>query len=81
MNHELPPEHEYVNLTRRDALVRALTGGIAAAAMPLGDAAAAQSDSPKVEEEFVPENDYPFFGAEPPWVKPDMSRSQPKKPA
>ena len=75
MNHELPPKHNYVNLTRRDALLRTLAGGLAAAALPLGSGTAAAATPPapapqpaEKEEEFTPENDYPFFGATPPWV-------------
>ena len=64
MNHELPAEDEPVELTRRAALHRALAAGIAAAALPVTSSAAPAVNPPK-EPDFVPENDYPFFGCEP----------------
>jgi hypothetical protein len=64
MNHELPPEDEPVELTRRAALLRALAVGVAAAALPATSSAASAPTLPK-EPDFVPENDYPFFGCEP----------------
>lgn len=63
MNHELPPAHAPINLTRRDVLVRALGGGLAAAALP-APVYARQAVSAVTEAEFVPEDDYPFFGEE-----------------
>lgn len=54
------------NLTRREALLNALKGTVAAAvATPIIVQAAPESPS-QVEVTFVPENDYPFFGAEVP---------------
>ena len=51
-------------LTRREALLSALQGTVAAAlAVPLSTTAA--EASVVLEPEFVPENDYPFFGWEP----------------
>ena len=51
-------------LTRREALLSALQGSIAASlAVPLITAGAELPAAPEVE--FVPENDYPFFGWEP----------------
>jgi hypothetical protein len=64
MNHELPPEEEPIELTRRAALFRALAVGVAAATLPATVSAAPAVPTPK-EPEFVPENDYPFFGSEP----------------
>ena len=53
------------NLTRREALLNALKGSVAAAvAVPIIIQAAPDS-SAKAEAAFVPENDYPFFGYEP----------------
>jgi hypothetical protein len=52
-------------LTRREALLNALKGTVAAAvAAPIILQAAAES-SARDEATFVPENDYPFFGYEP----------------
>jgi hypothetical protein len=52
-------------LTRREALLNALKGTVAAAvATPI--IVQASPDTPaQVEATFVPENDYPFFGYEP----------------
>lgn len=52
------------NLTRRQALLSALQGTVAASlVMPL---ITANAELPAVSElEFVPENDYPYFGWEP----------------
>ncbi len=51
-------------LTRREALLCALQGTVAASlAVPLIAIGAEPSAVP--EPEFVPENDYPFFGWEP----------------
>ena len=50
-------------LTRREALLNALKGTVAAAvAMPVVVQAAPETQT---EATFVPENDYPFFGYEP----------------
>jgi hypothetical protein len=52
--------------TRRDALLKALRGTVAAAvAVPVITQAAPPVPAPQPEPEFVPENDYPFFGYEP----------------
>lgn len=54
------------NLTRREALLSALKGTVAAAvAAPITVQAAPESSS-QAEDAFVPENDYPFFGGEVP---------------
>jgi len=51
-------------LTRREALLSALQGTVAASlAVPLISTGAEPQAMP--EPEFVPENDYPFFGWEP----------------
>lgn len=53
-------------LTRREALLNALKGTVAAAVAAPGIVQAAPSaPSPPPKTEFVPENDYPFFGYEP----------------
>ena len=53
------------NLTRREALLNALKGTVAAAvATPIIVQAAPEAPS-QAEAAFVPENDYPFFGYEP----------------
>ena len=60
---DMPPAHEDSTLSRRTALKRALHGALAAALAP----AASASLPPTAlapEPEFVPENDYPFFGGE-----------------
>lgn len=57
---------ELTHLTRRDALLNALKGTIAAAvATPIIVQAAPEAPAP-AEAAFVPENDYPFFGGEVP---------------
>ena len=54
-------------LTRREALLSALKGTVAAAvAAPVIVQAAPQVPVAPTEAEFVPENDYPFFGGEVP---------------
>ena len=56
---------EPTNLTRREALLNALKGTVAAAvAVPIIIQAAPES-SAQAESTFVPENDYPFFGCDP----------------
>ncbi len=51
---------EPITLTRRETLLNALKGTVAAAvATPVIVQAA-----PTPEPEFVPDNDYPFFGGE-----------------
>ena len=57
---DMPPAHEDSTLSRRTALKRALHGALAAALAP----AASAATPPPPEPEFVPENDYPFFGGE-----------------
>jgi hypothetical protein len=51
-------------LTRRSALMGALKGAVAAAAVCPLIAEAAPPAPRSAEPEFVPENDYPFFGGE-----------------
>lgn len=58
---DMPPAHEDSTLSRRTALKRALHGALAAAALA---PAASAATPPSPEPEFVPENDYPFFGGE-----------------
>lgn len=65
MNHEHEPTEHYVNLTRRDALMRALKGTVAAAVATPVIVQAAPEAPAQAEAIFVPENDYPFFGYEP----------------
>ncbi|HEY3899968.1 MAG TPA: hypothetical protein VGM54_15275 [Chthoniobacter sp.] len=65
MNHELPSPENHVHLTRRDLLKSAVLAGLGAAASLPAKAVAEPSAAPQPEPEFVPENDYPFFGAEP----------------
>ena len=56
---------EPTNLTRREALLNALKGTVAAAvATPIIVQAAPEAPS-QAEAAFEPENDYPFFGYEP----------------
>lgn len=51
-------------LTRREALLNAIKGSLAASlTMPCISKAVEAPPAP--EPEFVPENDYPFFGWEP----------------
>jgi hypothetical protein len=55
------------NLSRREALLSALKGAVTAAvAAPVIVLAAPPSAPAAPEPEFVPENDYPFFGGEVP---------------
>lgn len=56
---------ESTNLTRREALLNALKGTVAAAVATPLIIQAAPEPSAKTEATFVPENDYPFFGYEP----------------
>jgi uncharacterized membrane protein len=56
---------EFNTLTRREALLSALKGTVAAAVIAPAFAQTAPEDSAKAEATFVPENDYPFFGYEP----------------
>lgn len=56
---------ESTTLTRREALLKALKGTVAAAvAAPMIIQAVVEAPT-QVEAAFVPENDYPFFGCEP----------------
>jgi len=71
MNTNLPSADERSKLSRRDALLQAFSGGLAAVvAFPNGANAAPspsqQSLPSPVEPEYVPEIDYPFCGATPP---------------
>jgi hypothetical protein len=52
-------------LTRREALLSALKGTVAAAVATPVTAQAAPIFPAQAEVAFVPENDYPFFGYEP----------------
>jgi len=57
---------EHNNLSRREALLNALKGAVTAAvAAPLVVQAAPATPVVEPQAEFVPENDYPFFGYEP----------------
>jgi hypothetical protein len=51
--------------TRREALLNALKGTVAAAVAAPIIVQAAPESSAQAEATFVPENDYPFFGCEP----------------
>jgi hypothetical protein len=63
MNPESQSSEPKSEITRRDALMRALKGSVAAAA--IAPAITRASTAPTLPEpEFVPENDYPFFGGE-----------------
>lgn len=61
MQRPTSPERETSTppLSRRDVLLRAAAGGLGLAFAPSRDSEAAVSTS---ATEFVPENDYPFFG-------------------
>jgi hypothetical protein len=52
-------------LTRREALLNALKGTVAAAVAAPIIVQAAPEPSAQAEATFMPENDYPFFGYEP----------------
>ena len=54
------------SLTRRGALLAALKGAVTAAVVAPVLVQAAPPVTAKPEPEFVPENDYPFFGGEVP---------------
>lgn len=57
---------EPITLTRREALLNAIKGTVAAAvATPVIVQAAPTAPTSLPEPEFVPENDYPFFGCDP----------------
>ena len=63
--HSNPINTESTNLTRREALLNALKGTLAAAvATPIIVQATPEAPA-QAEATFVPENDYPFFGYEP----------------
>ncbi len=58
---------EPITLSRREALLNALKGTVAAAvATPVIVQAAPVAATAPPDPEFVPENDYPFFGGETP---------------
>jgi hypothetical protein len=58
---------EPTHLTRREALLNALKGTVAAAvATPIIVQAAPAMPTAVPNPEFVPENDYPFFGGQTP---------------
>jgi hypothetical protein len=66
--------------TRREALLSALKGTVAAAvAVPVMVQAAPES-SAQAEAAFVPENDYPYFGYEPESVKVASALAEPFAP-
>ena len=56
---------EPITLTRREALLNAVKGTVAAVATPVFVQAAPTAPTSPPEPEFVPENDYPFFGCDP----------------
>jgi hypothetical protein len=56
---------EPITLTRREALLNALKGTVAAAVATPIIVQAAPESAAQTEATFVPENDYPFFGYEP----------------
>jgi hypothetical protein len=58
------PKQE-TQLTRREALLNALKGTVAAAVATPIIVQAASKTSAETAATFVPENDYPFFGYEP----------------
>jgi hypothetical protein len=60
-----PMKTEPTTLTRREALLNALKGTVAAAVATPVIVQAASEDSAKAEATFIPENDYPYFGYEP----------------
>lgn len=60
-----PMKTEPTNLTRREALLNALKGTVAAAVATPIIVQAAPEGPAQAEATFVPENDYPFFGYEP----------------
>jgi hypothetical protein len=53
------------NLTRREALLNALKGTVAAAVATPIIVQATPEPSAETDATFMPENDYPFFGYEP----------------
>lgn len=57
---ELPP----TIVSRRAALRRVVATGLALGSLP-ALASASVTESAAAEPEFVPENDYPYFGYEP----------------
>lgn len=56
---------EPYTLTRREALLHALKGTVAAVVAAPVIVQAKPESCAQVEATFVPENDYPFFGCEP----------------
>jgi len=67
LNHTPNPMNTESNtLTRREALLSALKGTVVAAvAAPVIVQAAPPVPAAPIEPDFVPENDYPFFGFAP----------------
>jgi hypothetical protein len=63
-NQKQSPAFAPADCTRREALRRVLACGLVAATLPVSVVSTAQTAAP-VTREFVPENDYPFFGYEP----------------
>jgi hypothetical protein len=62
---EDPSQLSAESISRRVALGRVVVAGLGLAALP-AQAAAPTVPVPIAEKEFVPENDYPYFGFEPP---------------
>lgn len=65
MTNSNPMKTEPTHLTRREALLNALKGTVAAAVAAPIIVQAAPEAPVQAEAAFVPENDYPFFGSEP----------------
>lgn len=65
MNNWNPMNTDPNKHTRREALLSALKGTVAAAVVAPILVRAAPESSAQTEATFVPENDYPFFGYEP----------------
>jgi hypothetical protein len=57
--------NETNNITRREALFSAIQGTLVASLAVAPVFASAEVSAPWPEPEFVPENDYPYFGYEP----------------
>ncbi len=56
---------EIINITRREALRNAIQGAVVASFVAAPVIASTEFPVPLPKPEFVPENDYPFFGYEP----------------
>lgn len=66
MAHAEAMNTKFIHLTRREALLNALKGTVAAAVATPIIVQAAPESSAQAEAAFVPENDYPFFGGKTP---------------